>query len=78
VNRGLTVYSNTFNVVFEVLTVVLMKSSILWDITLCSPLKVNQRFGAICRLRLRGQSRSQREARDKHSNGLHSVISQMI
>jgi hypothetical protein len=32
-------------VVFEVLTAVVMKSTILWDITPCSPLKVNGRFG---------------------------------
>jgi hypothetical protein len=30
---------------FEVLTAVVMKSSICWDITPCSPLKVNRRFG---------------------------------
>jgi hypothetical protein len=29
---------------FEVLTAVVMKSPIFWDITLCSPLKVNRRF----------------------------------
>jgi hypothetical protein len=29
---------------FEVLTAVVMKSSIFWDIMLCSPLKVNGRF----------------------------------
>jgi hypothetical protein len=27
-----------------------MKSSIFWDITPCSPLKFNRRFGGICRL----------------------------
>jgi hypothetical protein len=30
---------------FEVLTAVIMKSTIFWDITLCSPLSVNRRFG---------------------------------
>jgi hypothetical protein len=30
---------------FEVLTAVDMKSTIVWDITLCSPVKVNWRFG---------------------------------
>jgi hypothetical protein len=29
---------------FEVLTAVVMKSSILWDITPCIPLKVNRRL----------------------------------
>jgi hypothetical protein len=35
-------------VIFEFLTEVVMKSSILWDITLCSPLKINRRFGGTC------------------------------
>jgi hypothetical protein len=30
---------------FEVLTSVVMRSSIFWDITPCGPLKVNRRFG---------------------------------
>jgi hypothetical protein len=30
---------------FEVLTAVVMKSTIFWDITPCSPLKVNRHFG---------------------------------
>jgi hypothetical protein len=30
---------------FEVLTAVVMKSYIFWDITPCIPLKVNRRFG---------------------------------
>jgi hypothetical protein len=30
---------------FEVLTAVVMKSSIFWDVSPCSPLKVNRRFG---------------------------------
>jgi hypothetical protein len=31
---------------FEVLTAAVMKSTIFWDITPCSSLKVNRRFGA--------------------------------
>jgi hypothetical protein len=34
------------------LTAVVTKSSIFWDITPCSPLKINLRFGRICRLSL--------------------------
>jgi hypothetical protein len=30
---------------FEILTEVVMKSTIFWDITLCSTLKKNRRFG---------------------------------
>jgi hypothetical protein len=38
---------------FEVLTPVVMKtSSIFWDITPCSPLKVNGRYAGTCRLHL--------------------------
>jgi hypothetical protein len=44
-----------------------MKSSIFWDITRCSPLKVNQRFGETCRLHLQGlgisKARNQRKSR---------------
>jgi ribosome maturation factor RimP len=32
---------------FEVLTAVVMKSNVFWDIMPCSPLKVNRRFGGI-------------------------------
>jgi hypothetical protein len=39
----------------EVLTVVIMKSSIFWDIMTCGPLKVNWRFGGTCRLHLQGR-----------------------
>jgi hypothetical protein len=34
----------------EVLTPVVKKSSVFWDMTLCSPLKVNRRFGETCHL----------------------------
>jgi hypothetical protein len=43
------------------------KSSIIWDITPCSLLKVNRSFGRTCRLHLQGrricQTRKQRESR---------------
>jgi hypothetical protein len=35
---------------FEVLTAVVMKSTIFWVITPCSPVKVNRRFGGTYRL----------------------------
>jgi hypothetical protein len=44
-----------------------MKSSIFWDITSCSPLRVNRRFGGICRLRRR-----------LTFNNLYGVVSQKI
>jgi hypothetical protein len=40
---------------FEVLTPVVMKSTVFWDITMCSPLKVNRRFGGTYRLHLQGR-----------------------
>jgi hypothetical protein len=39
----------------EVPTTVVMKSSSFWDITPCSPLKVNRRFGGTCCLHLQGR-----------------------
>jgi hypothetical protein len=40
---------------FEVLTAVVMKSSIFWDITPCSPLKFSRHFGGTYRLHLQGR-----------------------
>jgi hypothetical protein len=44
-----------------------IKSTIFWDITPCSPLNVNRRFGGTYRLYLQGrrisQTRNQRESR---------------
>jgi hypothetical protein len=37
-------YKQFFNKIFKVLTVVVMKVSIFWDIALCSPY-MNQHFG---------------------------------
>jgi hypothetical protein len=39
---------------FDILTSVVVKSSIFWDITPCSPLKVNRRFGGTYRLHIQG------------------------
>jgi hypothetical protein len=50
---------SNFKVGFEVLTTVVMKSSVLWDITLCTPPKVNQHFRGTCHLHLQGQTVSQ-------------------
>jgi hypothetical protein len=50
---------------FEVLTAVVMENTVLWDITPCSPLKVNRRFGGAYRLHLQGRisrARYQRES----------------
>jgi hypothetical protein len=43
------------NVGFEVLRAVVMKSTIFWDITPCSPLKLKQRFGGTYRLYHQGR-----------------------
>jgi hypothetical protein len=48
--------ANRWNlVVFELLTVVVMKSTVFWDIMPCSPLKVNQRFRGAYHLHLQGR-----------------------
>jgi hypothetical protein len=39
-----------FSAGFEVLTTVVVKNSVFWDIKLCHLFKVNQRFGGTCRL----------------------------
>jgi hypothetical protein len=43
------------------------KSSIFWDITPCSPLKVNRRFGGTCRLHLQGRRISKERNRRESS-----------
>jgi hypothetical protein len=54
---------------FELLTAVVMRSSIFWHITICSPLKAHRRFRGICLVHLQdrriGQARNQHKARDK-------------
>jgi hypothetical protein len=50
--------SNIRVVGFAVLTAVVMKSSIFWDITPCSPFQVNRRFGGTYSLRLQGRRKT--------------------
>jgi hypothetical protein len=45
--------SNSFG--FEILTAVSMESSVFWDITQCSPAKVNRRFWGIYRFHIQGR-----------------------
>jgi hypothetical protein len=56
-----------------------MMASFFWDITPCSLLKVNRRFGGKCHLHLQGrrisQERNRHEEGSKHGYG---VISQKI
>jgi hypothetical protein len=52
--RGLRIDTSLSFVAFEVLRAVVVKSTIFWDITLCSPLSDNRRLeGAACHLLLR-------------------------
>jgi hypothetical protein len=44
-SNKLRVYKETRYLGFEILTAVVMKITIFWDITLCSPLKVKRRCG---------------------------------
>jgi hypothetical protein len=46
---------------FEVFTAVVMKSTVFWDITPCSPLSVKRRFGGKYRLHLHGRRNVQHE-----------------
>jgi hypothetical protein len=43
---------------FRERTKYVLNMSIFWDITPCSPLKVNRRFGGTCRLDLQSRGRS--------------------
>jgi hypothetical protein len=60
-------YNQVRQVGLEVLTAVVMKSTIFWDITPRSLLKVNRRFGGTYRLHLHGwrisRARNQRKSR---------------
>jgi hypothetical protein len=74
----MTSYSRRISVGFEVSMAVVMKSFIFWDITPCSPLKVNRRFGGTSRLHLQGrktcQVRTQHEAGGNCYMFLRNVI----
>jgi hypothetical protein len=50
---------------FEVLTAVLMKSSVFWDVTPFSPLKVNRISGGKCCLHLQDVSLISQHATDR-------------
>jgi hypothetical protein len=43
--QDLQIYANISVAGSEVLAMVAMKNSVVWDIRLCSPMKVNRRFG---------------------------------
>jgi hypothetical protein len=69
---GLFPYNNKIiDVGIEVLTAVVMKSTIFWDITPCSPLKVNRRFGGKYRLNLQ----SRRISRPRHQATSFTLVS---
>jgi hypothetical protein len=53
-----------------------MKSSAFWDITPCSLLKVNWRFGGTCRIHLQGQKISQ--ARNQRENRWQAELKILI
>jgi hypothetical protein len=68
---------------FDILTAMVIISSIFWDIIFCSPLKVNIRFGGTCVLHVQGlgigQAGHYRESRcQEGTHGLCGVKSQNI
>jgi hypothetical protein len=70
---------------FEVLTGVVMKSTILWDITQCSPLSVNRCFGGTYCLHLQARKISSSRwrlyvlpKRGLTLNGIYGVTSQKM
>jgi hypothetical protein len=77
--EGLSSVGKSLLVGFEVLTEVVMKSTVFWDITPCSPLKATRHFGGTCRLRLQGRiSRARYQREGTCGKQKHSVISQNI
>jgi hypothetical protein len=56
------------NVGFKALTAVVMKGSIIWDVTACNSLKYNQCFRGACHLHLQSQKISR--AQNQHENRL--------
>jgi hypothetical protein len=48
-------------IIIERVGAVVVKSSVVWDITPCSALNVNRRFGGTCRLHLQGRRISKQE-----------------
>jgi hypothetical protein len=65
---------------FEVLTAVVMNSSILWDVIPCNPLKVNERFGSTRHLHLQSGRLSQARTRLKQvaTRACFMLVSYMI
>jgi hypothetical protein len=60
----------------EVLTPVVMKSTIFWDITSCSPLSVKRCFGRSYRLHLQGRKNTR--ARNQHESRWKGAASTLV
>jgi hypothetical protein len=43
----------------EILTTVIIKNSVVWDIALCSPFEIYRRFGGTCSFHVQGRRRNQ-------------------
>jgi hypothetical protein len=75
-----TLFHNADCVVgFEVLTAVAVKSTLFWDVTPCSPLKVSRRFGVTHHFHLQGRrisrARNQRERWQAEPEHIFTVVS---
>jgi hypothetical protein len=57
---------------------VVMKSSVFYDVTLCSPLKFNQCFGETCCLHLHGWKISQAKNQCEAGQCLVMTVSTML
>jgi hypothetical protein len=58
---------------FEVFTAVVMKSIIFWDVTPCSLLRYNRRFGGTYRLHLQGPRKFQQEPASKQISNVGCI-----
>jgi hypothetical protein len=70
------IQTNKEHVGFEVLTAVVIKSSVFWDMTQCSPLKVDRRFRGTCPLHRQCWRVSQREISVKQATIFASLTLQ--
>jgi hypothetical protein len=59
----------------EILTAVNMKSTIFWNITPCSPLKVRRRFGESYRLHFQGQMNREKY---QHERGWQAAVFTLV
>jgi hypothetical protein len=72
-SRPLNIYLRSI-LIFEVLTAVVVNNTIFWDITPCSPLRVDRRFGGTYRLHVQGREISRARKRENRWEAEKAVV----